>query len=124
MYHSRPTDLVIRCIAVGLENAFELSQEPLRPIASATQAEIEHYSVSGETVLPEIGLVIFSPALACLHIHWGLQSRPTVRTREEHAEKADQTVPIIPGTVRPCGSAFPGTSASHARIGRDSRQDR
>ena len=37
MYHSRPTDLVIRCIAVGLENAFELSQEPLRPIASATK---------------------------------------------------------------------------------------
>jgi hypothetical protein len=28
MYHSRPTDLVIRCIAVGLENAFERSQEP------------------------------------------------------------------------------------------------
>jgi hypothetical protein len=53
-----------------------------------------------------------------------IQSRPTVRTREEHAEKADQTVPIIPGTVRPCSSAFPGTSASHARIGRDSRQDR
>lgn len=35
VYHSRPTDLVIRCIAVGLENAFELCQEPLRPIASA-----------------------------------------------------------------------------------------
>jgi hypothetical protein len=37
MYHSRPTDLIIGCIAVGLENAFELSQEPLRPIASATR---------------------------------------------------------------------------------------
>jgi hypothetical protein len=34
MYHSRPTDLVIRCTAVGLENVFKLSQEPLRPIAS------------------------------------------------------------------------------------------
>jgi hypothetical protein len=32
--------LVISRIAVGLENAFELSQEPLRPIASATQAEL------------------------------------------------------------------------------------
>src|SRR5208282_2098764 len=29
MYHSRPTDLVKCCIAVGLENAFELSQEPV-----------------------------------------------------------------------------------------------
>jgi len=28
--HSRPTDLVIRCITVSLEYAFELSQEPLR----------------------------------------------------------------------------------------------
>src|SRR5664279_5384274 len=71
MYHSRPTDLVIRCIAVGLENAFELSQEPLRPIASATQAEIEHHGSSGATVLPEIRLVILSSALACLHIDWG-----------------------------------------------------
>src|SRR5437762_13126574 len=70
MYHYRPTDLVIRCIAVGLENAFELSQEPLRPIASATQAEVEHYSCSGVTVLPEVRLVILSPALACLHIDW------------------------------------------------------
>src|SRR5437660_11654327 len=71
MYHSRPTDLVIRCIAVGLENAFELSQEPLRPIASATQAEVEHCGSSGATVLPQIRLVILSPAFACLHIDWG-----------------------------------------------------
>src|ERR1017187_5809417 len=71
MYHSRPTDLVIRCIAVGLENAFELSQEPLRPIASATQAEVEHHGSSGATVLPEVRLVVLTSALACLHIDWG-----------------------------------------------------
>src|SRR5579864_1535731 len=70
MYHSRSTDLVIRCIAVGLENAFKLSEEPLRPVASATQAEVEHQSSSGATVLPEIRLVILSAALACLHIDW------------------------------------------------------
>src|ERR1700687_1589986 len=71
VYHSRPTDLVIRCIAVGLENTFELSQEPLRPIASATQAEIEHHAPSGATVLPEVRLVVLTSALACLHIDWG-----------------------------------------------------
>src|ERR1017187_9225118 len=71
MYHSRPTDLVIRCIAVGLENAFELSQEPLRPIASATQAEIEYHGSSGATVLPEVRLVVLTSALACRHIDWG-----------------------------------------------------
>src|SRR5271154_7598778 len=71
MYHSRPTDLVIRCIAVGLEKAFELSREPLRPIASATQAEIEHRASSGATVLPEVRFVVLTSALACLHIDRG-----------------------------------------------------
>src|SRR3984893_9401075 len=71
MYHSRPTDLVISCVAVGLENASELSQEPLRPIASATQAEIEHHASSGATVLPEVRLVVLTSALACQHIDWG-----------------------------------------------------
>src|SRR4030088_1608283 len=71
MYHSRTTDLGIRCIAVGLENSFELSQEPLRPIPSATQAEIEHRASSRATVLPEVRLVVLASALACLHIDWG-----------------------------------------------------
>src|SRR6266550_111772 len=71
MYHSRPTDLVIRCIAVGLENTLELSQEPLRPIASPAETEVKHYSSSRATVLPEICLVIPSSAIACLHIDWG-----------------------------------------------------
>src|SRR5438094_3568124 len=71
VYHSRPTDLVIRRIAVGLQNAFELSQEPLRSIASATQTEVEHHDSSRATVLPQIRLMILSPALACLHIDWG-----------------------------------------------------
>src|ERR1039457_6874495 len=71
MNHFRPTDLVISRIAVGLENAFELSQEPLRSIASATQAEVENRGSSGATVLPEVRLVVLTSALACLHIDWG-----------------------------------------------------
>src|SRR5216684_3127745 len=71
MYHSRPADLVIRRISVGLENAFELSQEPLRSIASAAQTKVEHHASSGSAVLPQIGLMILSLALACLHIHRG-----------------------------------------------------
>src|SRR5271154_6174744 len=71
MYHSRPTDLVIRCIAVGLEKAFELSQEPLRPIASATQAEIEHRASSGARALTEAGLAVLTAALACHHAGGG-----------------------------------------------------
>src|SRR5712692_3420504 len=71
MYHSRPADLIISRVSVSLENAFELSQEPLRPIASATQAEIEHRASSGATVLPEVRLMVLTSALACLHIDWG-----------------------------------------------------
>src|SRR5260370_2847862 len=71
VYHSRPTDLVISHVSVSLQNAFELSQEPLRSIASATQTEVEHHTSSGSIVLPQIRLVILSPALACLHLDWG-----------------------------------------------------
>ena len=34
MYHSRPADLIVGRIAVSLENAFELAQEPPRSIAA------------------------------------------------------------------------------------------
>ena len=34
VYHSCPANLVISCVSIRLENAFELSQEPLRSIAS------------------------------------------------------------------------------------------
>ncbi len=40
-------------------------------VASATQSEVEHHGSSGATVLPQIRLVILSPALSCLHIDWG-----------------------------------------------------
>src|ERR1017187_2744042 len=70
MYHSRTTDLVIRRIAVGLQNAFELSQEPPRSISSTPQAEIENHASSGATVLPKVRMVVLTSALACLHIDW------------------------------------------------------
>jgi hypothetical protein len=51
IYHSRPADLVIGCIAVGLENAFELSQEPLRPVAEQEQAPAQR--VTRQTIADE-----------------------------------------------------------------------
>jgi hypothetical protein len=71
VYHSRPADLIVGRISVGLENAFELTQEPLRSVPSATQAEVEHHGSSGVTVLPEIRLVILSSAFAFLHTDRG-----------------------------------------------------
>ena len=71
MYHFRPADLIVGRIAVRLENAFELSQELLRPFASTAETEVEHHASSGSAVLPQIGLMILSSALAHLHINWG-----------------------------------------------------
>src|SRR5208337_4453199 len=71
MHHSRPADLVISHVSIGLENAFELSQEPLRSIPSTAHSEIKDHGSSGATVLPKIRLVILSPALARLYIDWG-----------------------------------------------------
>src|SRR5664280_3501221 len=71
MYHSRPADLLVGGIAVSLENAFELSQEPPRSIAPTTQTEVEHHTSSGSAVLPQVGLMILSSSLAHLHIDRG-----------------------------------------------------
>src|SRR5664279_4563852 len=60
----RPAHLFIGDIAVGLQNAFELSQELLRPFASAPHAEVKDDSASRPAVLPQIGLMILpSPCL-------------------------------------------------------------
>src|SRR5437867_9137229 len=69
MYHSRPTDLIISRVSVSLQNAFELPQEPLRTVPSATQSEVEYHSSSGATILPKITLVILPSALVHLYIH-------------------------------------------------------
>jgi len=70
MYHSRPTDLIVSGVSIGLQNALELPQEPLRSVPSTTQTEVEHHGSSRVTVLPEVRLVVLTAALACLHIDW------------------------------------------------------
>jgi hypothetical protein len=41
MHHSRPADLIVRCVPVGLQNAFELPQKLFWPIASTPETEVE-----------------------------------------------------------------------------------
>src|SRR5208282_2779998 len=89
MNHSRPADLLIRRIAVGLENTFELSQKMPRPIASTTQAEVEHHASSGSAVLPQIGLMILSSALAHLHIDWGFVRLNVISTNQLSPHRSD-----------------------------------
>ena len=53
-----------------LEASYEIGTEPLWPIASTTQAEIEHHASSGATVLPEVRLVVLTSTLGCLAGVW------------------------------------------------------
>jgi hypothetical protein len=46
MHHPRPADLIVGRIAVGLQNAFELSQKLLWSVAPAAQTEIKQHSSS------------------------------------------------------------------------------
>jgi hypothetical protein len=52
-------------------DAFELSQKTLWPIASTTQAKVEHHGSCGAAVVPLIGLTVLSPALVQLNINRG-----------------------------------------------------
>src|ERR1035437_9034696 len=52
MHHLRPAHAVIGDLAVGLQNAFELSQKLLGSVAPPPQAEAEHYAASRSAVLP------------------------------------------------------------------------
>src|ERR1035437_368630 len=52
MHHLRPAHAIVSAIAVGLQNAFELSQEFLWSVAPPPQAELEHHAASRSAVLP------------------------------------------------------------------------
>ena len=68
MHHLRPAHVIVGGIAVGLQNAFELSQEFLWPVAPSPQPEVEHHPASRPAVLPEIGLMVLAPPIVHLHI--------------------------------------------------------
>src|SRR5208283_4296450 len=54
MHHLRPAHVIVSAIAVGLQDAFELPQELLWPVAPPPQAENEYHATSRPAVLPEI----------------------------------------------------------------------
>src|ERR1700748_973769 len=67
MHDFRPAHLFVSRIAVALQNAFKLSQKPLRAFTSAAQPEIEDYAAAGCAVLPQVRLMIFAAAIVHLH---------------------------------------------------------
>ena len=52
--------MIVRRIAVTLEYALEVAQEPFGTFPFPTQPEVEHHRSARPTILPEVGLVIFA----------------------------------------------------------------
>ena len=71
MHQLRPAHVIVGDIAVGLQDAFELSQKFLWSVAHPPQAEVEHHAATRFAVLPEIPLMVFAPPIMHLHIDRG-----------------------------------------------------
>src|ERR1039458_7275213 len=69
MHDPRSADAIIGAITVGLQNAFELPQKLLWPVAPPPQTEVEHYAASRPAVLPQIRLMVLPPPIVHLHIY-------------------------------------------------------
>src|SRR5512133_2712206 len=69
MHHLRPAHVIVGAIAVGLQNALELSQKLLWPVAPPPQAEVEHHAAPRSAVLPQIGLMVLPPPIVHLHVY-------------------------------------------------------
>src|ERR1039458_7037868 len=57
MHQLRPTHAIVGLIAVGLQNAFPVFQEPFRTFTSSTHTEVEYRLAARLTVLPQIRFV-------------------------------------------------------------------
>src|SRR5690349_18131170 len=60
MHDLGPAQILISGVAVALQDAFELTEKPLRSFASTPQAEVEHHAASRPAVLPQASLVVFA----------------------------------------------------------------
>src|SRR6266481_8567752 len=72
MDDSGSADVIIGPVSVTLEDALEVTQESFRPFSFTTHSKVEDYGPLRATVLPKVGLVVFSSAIMHLHIHRGL----------------------------------------------------
>src|SRR5664280_1919728 len=68
MHHLLSADTVVGRIAVGLQNALEVTQKAGRSFATASHAELEDRRTTRRSVLPQVALMICAPAIVGLHI--------------------------------------------------------
>src|SRR6516165_4709236 len=71
MHDLGATHMIVCRIAVTLEYALEVAQEPFGTFPFPTQSEVEHHRSARPTVLPEVGLVIFASHPFGLNSHRG-----------------------------------------------------
>ena len=69
---SGSADMIIRSVAIALEDPLEVTQESFGTFSFTTHAKVEDYRCFRPAVLPKVGLVVFSSAIVHLHIHRGL----------------------------------------------------
>src|ERR1039458_10460932 len=72
MHHLLSADTVVGRVAVGLQNALEVTQKAGRSFATASYAELEDRRATRRSVLPQVSLMIGAPAIVCLHLDGGL----------------------------------------------------
>ena len=68
---SGSTDMIVGAVTVALEEAFEVAQEPLGTFAFPAKPEVKDHRSGRMTVLPEVSLVVFAPAIVHLNCHGG-----------------------------------------------------
>ena len=59
-------DLIVGAVAIALEDALEVAQEPLGTLSFPAKPKVKHYHSTWCAVLPKVGLVVFSSAIVHL----------------------------------------------------------
>src|SRR5215471_16618917 len=67
--HVWPAGVIVSFIAIGLQQAVKLPEKLFRSISPSSHLKVKDHDTAWPTVLPQVGLVMLSPALLHLHPH-------------------------------------------------------
>jgi hypothetical protein len=71
MHDLGSADMIVGAVAIALEDALEVAQEPLGTLSFPAKPKVKHYHSTWCAVLPKVGLVVFASAVVHLHCHRG-----------------------------------------------------
>ena len=101
MDHLRAANVVVADIAVGLQDALELAQKPLRPFSLTAHPEVEDHAAPRSAVLPEIGLVVLAATVVL-----GTNTQLTYNSYGTYG--SDGITVALLGRAKPWGVVFAG----------------